>query len=231
MDMPTSSSLPSSNLDCRRPLRLFTLGHSNHSPETFLALLRKHGVDEIVDVRSSPTSRYNPQFSYDILNSTLEEAGIDYVFLGGELGGRPADRSCYDLDGRVRYDRLENTDLFDDGIRCLVRSADERCVAVMCSEKEPLDCHRALLIAKVIEERDIAVEHILVDGSVEKHGATMNRLLDSFKLPHNGDLFRSRNEVIADALTRQANKVAFVAEEALSDDWGDDFESIHHRIH
>ena len=175
-------------------------------------MLRKHSADEVMDVRSSPSSRYSPHFNYEILSASLEEAGIGYVFLGGELGGRPVDRSCYDEQGRVMYDRLANSDMFDDGIRRVVRAADQRRVAVMCSEKEPLDCHRTLLIAKALEERGVAVEHILADGSVEGNDAAMNRLMDIFKLPHNGDLFRSRNEVIADALTRRAKKVAYVAE-------------------
>ena len=189
---------------------VYTIGHSNHSSEAFLALLRKHGVDEVVDVRSSPASRYYPQFNHGVLSDALERAGIDYVFLGGELGGRPADRSCYDEEGRVSYARLADTDLFDDGIGRVVRAADERRVAVMCSEKDPQDCHRALLIAGALEERCVAVEHILADGSVEKHDETLNRLLDRFKLPRNGDMFRSRDEVVAEALVRQAKRVAFV---------------------
>ena len=188
---------------------VYTIGHSNHSFGEFLALLRNHRVDEVVDVRSSPSSRYTPQFNYDLLSGALEEAGIGYVFMGGELGGRPVDRSCYDVDGRVSYDRLADTDLFDDGIRRIVWAADQRRVAVMCSEKEPLDCHRTLLIAKVLEERGIDVEHILADGSLEDHSATMDRLMDIFKLPHHGDLFRSRDDVIADALTLQEGKVAY----------------------
>ena len=80
---------------------VFTIGHSNHPPEAFLVLLQEHGVDEVVDVRSSPSSRYTAHFNYDVLDRALEKAGIGYVFMGGELGGRPADRSCYDSDGRV----------------------------------------------------------------------------------------------------------------------------------
>ena len=189
---------------------MFTIGHSNYSPGTFLALLQEQGVDEVVDVRSSPSSRYSSQFNYDVLDRALEKAGIAYVFMGGELGGRPVDRSCYDADGRVLYDRLANTDIFDDGIRRLMWDADERRIALMCSEKEPLDCHRTLLIARTLTERGVAVEHILADGSLEDHDGAMNRLMDIFKLPRNGDMFRSRGEVIADALTRQAKKVAFV---------------------
>ncbi len=185
-------------------------------------LLERYGVDEVVDVRSSPSSRYSSQFNYDVLERVLEKAGVGYVFLGGELGGRPADRSCYDSDGRVLYDRLAETDLFDDGIRRLMHSADERRIALMCSEKEPLDCHRTLLIARMLTERGVAVEHILADGSLEDHDEAMNRLMDIFRLPHNGDMFRSRGEVVADALTRQAKKVSYVNRQAAGGSYRED---------
>ena len=194
---------------------VLTMGHSNHSPEAFTDLLLRHGVEEVFDVRSAPYSRYTPQFNQRALVGLLEgagAAGIEYTFLGAELGGRPADRSCYDADGRVLYERLANTDLFDDGIRRIVRAADERRAALMCSEKEPLDCHRALLIAGVLIERGAAVEHVLADGGMEAHDETMDRLLDSLKLPRQGDMFRSRDDVIAEALLRQAQKVAFVGD-------------------
>ena len=202
---------------------VFTVGHSNHSSGAFLALLEEYGVDEMADVRSSPYSRYTPHFNQDTLNGALDGVGIGYVFLGGELGGRPADRSCYDADGRVRYDRLADTDLFDDGIRRIIRSADERRIALMCTEKEPLECHRTLLVARTLTERGVPVAHILDDGRLENHAATMDRLLDKFKLPHNGDLFRSRDEVIADVLTRQAKRVGYVGEKPSVD--GDDWEN------
>ena len=191
---------------------VFTIGHSNHSLDAFLALLQMNGIEEVVDVRSSPHSRYTPHFNYRALSEALEEASIDCVFLGGELGGRPADRSCYDADGRVRYDLLAKTDLFDDGIRLVMRHADERRICLMCSEKDPLDCHRTLLVARSLVELDLAIEHILADGSLERHGAAMDRLMDKLKLPRDGDLFRSRDEVIADALDRQAKRVAHVGE-------------------
>ena len=191
---------------------VFTIGHSNHSLEAFLALLRRHDVEEVIDVRSSPYSRYSPHFNHDVLNAALGKAGIEYVFLGGELGGRPADRSFYDADGRVLYDRLADGDSFPDGIRRVMRHADERRAALMCSEKEPLDCHRTLLVARTLAEFGVAVEHILADGELEDHDDTMGRLMAIFKLPPNGDLFRSRDEVIVDALERQAKKVAYVGQ-------------------
>ena len=188
---------------------VYTIGHSNHAPQAFLALLRMHGINEVIDVRSSPHSRYAPHFNYRALETALQGSGVIYTFLGGELGGRPADRSCYDDNGRVLYDRLADTNPFQDGISYVIRHADEGRAALMCSEKDPLDCHRALLIAGTLAERGVAVEHILADGELETHAAAMDRLMHSLKLPPNGDLFRSRDEVIADALTRQASKVAY----------------------
>lgn len=130
--------------------------------------------------------------------------------MGGELGGRPADRSCYDADGRVCYDCLADTDLFKGGIMRTIRIANEHRIVLMCSEKEPLDCHRTLLVARVLVKRDIVVKHILADGSLEYHTAAMGRLVDTFNLPRNGDLFRSPDEVIDDALMRQAKRVGYV---------------------
>ena len=189
---------------------VFTIGHSNYAAEVFLGLLLRHEIEEVVDVRSSPHSRYNPQFNRRALQAALAEAGVGYVFMGAQLGGRPADPSCYDGEGRVQYDRLAETDAFKESVQRVIRRAGERRIALMCSEKEPLACHRTLLISRVMAARGIAVEHILADGNLEGHAVVMDRLLDRFKLPIDGDMFRSREQLIADAVSRQAGKVAYV---------------------
>ena len=188
----------------------FTIGHSNHSAEVFLELLHRHRIEEIVDVRSSPYSRYNPQFNRKAWQAALAEAGVGYVFMGAELGGRPADPSCYDGEGRVQYDRLAETEAFKAGIRQVIQRAGECRIALTCSEKEPLACHRTLLISRVMAARGIAVAHILADGGLESHATAMNRLLDRFNLPRDGDLFRSREQHVDDAVRRQARQVAYV---------------------
>ena len=189
---------------------VFTIGHSNHAAEVFLGLLLRHEIEEVVDVRSSPHSRYNPQFNRKTLQAALAEAGVGYGFMGVELGGRPTDPSCYDGEGRVQYDRLAETDAFKEGIRQVIQRTGERRIALMCSEKEPLDCHRTLLIAQVLTARDLGIGHILADGDLESHAAAVDRLLDRFKLPREGDMFRSREQLIANAVSRQAGKVAYV---------------------
>ena len=194
----------------RRKLPTFTIGHSNHAVEKFLRLLLGHRIEEVLDVRSSPHSRFNPHFNRRALETTLDEAGLGYGFMGDALGGRPADPSCYDREGRVQYDRLAETDAFKAGIRQVIRRAGERRTALMCSEKEPLHCHRTLLIAKVLTNGGIGVSHILADGGLEDHAAAMDRLLDRFHLPRDGDMFCSRERHIAIALGRQAQQVAYV---------------------
>ena len=206
---------------------ILTVGHSNHPPGTFVNLLVRHSVEEVVDVRSAPYSRYTPHFNHEPLQRTLGDIGIAYTYLGGELGGRPLDRSCYAAGGRVQYDRVAETDFFDDGIRRVIRAADERQVALLCTEKEPLECHRTLLVARALVERDVAVAHILADGSLEDYDAAISRLIDLHKLPPDGDMFRTRADVISEALTLQAQKFAYVAEpppSAGSNPWGDDWE-------
>ena len=136
--------------------RVFTIGHSNHSPEAFLALLSNHGVTAVADVRSAPFSRFCPQFNRDPLRAALNERGIRYTFLGQELGGRSADPSHY-RDGRIRYELVARTSRFRDGVDRVVAGAARYRIALMCAEKEPLDCHRTLLVAPALAARGVAV--------------------------------------------------------------------------
>jgi uncharacterized protein (DUF488 family) len=194
---------------------VFTIGHSTHSIETFLALLQQHGVTALADVRSAPYSRFNPQFNREKLDQSLIAHGIKYVFLGRELGARSDNRSCYE-NGRVQFGRLARTDLFRSGIERVVRGAQEYRVVLMCAEKEPLECHRTLLVARALADIGVVVRHILADGRVEANEATMERLLDIVGMSHH-DLFHPRDELIAEALIRQEERVAFVDEKLTAD--------------
>lgn len=189
---------------------VLTIGHSTQPIDAFLELLRKHGVTAVADVRSAPYSRFNPQFNKDALERSLKAVGIKYVFLGRELGARSDDRSSYE-NGQVRYARLARTDLFQEGVERVIRGTEEHRIALMCAEKEPLECHRTLLVARALDDRGVEVAHILGDGRLEPHREAMERLLDVTGLPR-GDMFRSREELIALALARQEEKVAYVDE-------------------
>lgn len=194
--------------------RILTIGHSNHSIEHFVEVLRSHGISAVGDVRSAPFSRYAPQFNKVPLKVSLQQAGIGYAFLGKELGARSTDRSCY-VDGRVQYARLAETKLFRSGIQRLLRGTEERLVAIMCTEKDPLDCHRTLLVARALLDCDARVEHVLANGAIESHDDTMQRLLEKqgFGQP---SLLESIDEQLEKALQLQEREIAFVDPEFAS---------------
>ena len=186
---------------------VFTIGHSTHSRERFVALLAQHGVTALCDVRSKPYSRMNPQFNREELKRALRECGMEYVFLGNELGARSEDRGCYE-NGKVQYDRLANTELFRRGIDRVREGMKQRRVALMCAEKEPLECHRTILVARQLAALGVRVEHIHADGSLESHDAALSRLAQMVRLPEH-DLFHSREELLDDAYRRQEERIAY----------------------
>jgi uncharacterized protein (DUF488 family) len=158
-------SAPATGADLARAA--FTIGHSNHSLDAYLALLRTHEIEVVADVRSAPRSRYSPQFDRASLERELREAQIGYVYLGAELGGRPVGDEFYDERGRVRYDRRAESAEFQTGIERLLAGIERYRVAVMCSEEDPQRCHRRLLVGRELLERGTPVRHIRGDGSVE----------------------------------------------------------------
>jgi hypothetical protein len=145
----------------------FTVGHSNHDVAAWLALVRSHGIEVVVDVRSSPYSGYVPQFDKELVRTALEEAGIRYLFLGEELGGRPTNPEYYDAKGRVLYSRVCNDDRFKSGIARLETGIARYRVALMCGEENPAHCHRRLLIGRVLVEHGHTMLHVRGDGRVE----------------------------------------------------------------
>lgn len=187
---------------------IYTIGHSNHTPEHFNGLLLQNHITAVVDVRSIPSSKYAPQFSQNALKRSLKTLSIKYVFLGDELGARSDDPTCY-VDGRVQYAYLAKTDAFDKGIERVINGANEFRVALMCTEKDPLQCHRTLLVSRALEKRGVTIKHILWDGTIETNAESMQRLLKTFKL-QNGDLLRSSSEILDEALLKQEKKIAFV---------------------
>ena len=145
----------------------FTIGHSNHAIEIWLALLRQHGVEVVADARSSPYSKYVPQFDKELIQRSLEDAGIRYLYFGAELGGRPANPAYYDAKGRVLYSRLRDDARFQAAIVRLESGIERFRVALLCGEEDPAHCHRRLLIGRVLTERGHTMLHIRGDGRLE----------------------------------------------------------------
>ncbi len=186
---------------------LYTIGHSNHEIVTFIELLHQHAVTALADVRSHPYSRHVPHYSREPLKAALADADIAYVFLGKELGARSDNPACY-KQGKVQYDRLAQEPSFSEGIRRVIQGMDRYRIALMCAEKDPIECHRALLVARKLFEAGIPVNHILADGTVETHEAMESRLLAACKLPER-DMFKNREEFVAEAYSIQGERVAY----------------------
>ncbi len=190
---------------------VFTIGHSNHSVGKFIDLLREHGITAIADVRSQPYSRSNPDFNREFLRRKLKDFGIAYVDLGRQLGARPTDPSYYQ-NGRVQYRRLSKSPFFREGLMRVLRGAQSFKLSLLCAEKEPLACHRTLLVARELVDLGASVSHIHADGTLEQHSAAMNRLVRILGMDDK-DLYRSREEMIADACAVQEQRVAYVDED------------------
>ena len=192
-------------------LELFTIGHSIHSLERFVALLKTHGVTALCDVRSSPYSRYTPQFNRESLKDELAKHCIIYLYLGAELGPRSSDPTCYE-GGKVQYKRLAAKEIFQPGLGRLQKGMATYRIALMCAEKDPLTCHRMLLICRNLRGDDIVIRHILEDGALEDHRDTERRLMKLLKIDP-ADLFSTEADQIQRAYDLQGEKVAYTLEE------------------
>jgi uncharacterized protein (DUF488 family) len=146
-------------------MSLYSIGHSNVDIDEFLGLLMRHGIDTLVDTRSQPFSRYSPQFNQEALRKSLAGARMDYVYMGGELGGRPQGSHFYYGDGRVDYDRLAQAPFYLAAIERLIELGAGRRVAFMCSEADYHNCHRYKLITRTLVRRQIPVDHIVHGGA------------------------------------------------------------------
>lgn len=140
---------------------LYTVGHSALSTSRLLELLAGNSIAVVVDVRSQPYSRFHPQHNRESLRDALKAAGIRYAFMGDTLGGRPQETCHYDSDGRVDYGSWAASPLFQHGLSRLVRSVEKYRVAILCSEEDPTECHRHLLIARVLLETGWSPAEIL----------------------------------------------------------------------
>jgi uncharacterized protein (DUF488 family) len=190
---------------------IFSIGHSNIPQEHFLALLRNAGVGLIADVRTVPYSRFAPWFSQKQLAASLSLCSIGYAAMGDVLGGRPRDQGLY-CDGIADYEKMATQPELQAGLDRVADAAAEARVCLLCAEREPLDCHRCLLVARCLGERGLAVGHIHHDGLIEAQAAAEQRLLalEGLADDRSCDLFASgQRERLAAAYRRRARAVAF----------------------
>jgi uncharacterized protein (DUF488 family) len=170
-------------------------------------MLQDAAMTAAADVRSVPNSRWFPWFSQKALAAQLAGIGIAYTAMGDTLGGRPRDKSLY-RDGVADYEKMANEPEFQTGLDHLQEIMARSRVCLMCAEREPLDCHRCLLVARRLAERGLTIGHILHDGTVEPHAATEQRLL-ALEGDAGGLFAAGQDERLAAAYRRRARAVAF----------------------
>jgi uncharacterized protein (DUF488 family) len=184
---------------------LLTIGHSNLAADRFIGLLKNAGVTAVADVRSVPFSRWCPWFSGKALAERLAVESIAYIALGDALGGRPREPELY-RDGVADYEAMAAWPEFRAGLDRVVDATAQHRVCLLCAEREPLDCHRCLLVGRALAERGLAPGHIRPDGTIEPHDATEERLIRL--VGGAADLFRDPRASLAAAYRRRARAVA-----------------------
>jgi uncharacterized protein (DUF488 family) len=179
--------------------------------ESFLAALKKFNVTAIADVRSAPYSRYKPEFNRENLKKSLAMDQIEYVFLGENIGARINAPECY-RNGRADYELIAMHPLFQDGIERLLKGMKKYTIAMMCAEKDPINCHRTILICRELKKYEIRICHIIDSNTCEEHPDTELRLMKLYHLEQ-PQLIMKDTERLEEAYLRQSEKIAYVAED------------------
>lgn len=156
-------------------MKIFTIGHSTHPLEEFVAMLKSNDVRRLVDIRTVPRSRHNPQFEQTVLSKSLPENGIEYVYMS-ELGGlRPRVKDSINLGWRNQsfrnYADYMQTDEFVKGIEKLIELAKGASTVIMCAEAVPWRCHRSL-VGDALLVRGMDVRDIMSETSTKEHAFT-----------------------------------------------------------
>ena len=189
---------------------LFTIGHSNHTLDKFIGLLKQHNITAIADVRSIPFSRFNPHFNREALEASLRRENISYVHMGQQLGARRDEPECF-VGKQANYELVAQLPTFRAGIDRLLAGSQQQRIALMCAEKDPITCHRTVLITRAFRHTAITVSHILDNGQLESAAAAEERMMDATQTPRD-DLFQSKEDLINAAYTKLGKELAWVNE-------------------
>lgn len=187
--------------------KLYTIGYSPHTIDSFLEIINKYHITVIADVRSTPYSQYKPEFNRERFKDILKKHNIVYVFLGNLCGARVEDPSCY-VDGKINYSVVAASPKFKEGLERIKKGVQSYHIALMCAEKDPITCHRAILICRNLVSSNIKIEHILENGGIEEHEESEQRLMKLFNLNY-PDFFQTEQQRLEEAYSRQAEKIAY----------------------
>jgi uncharacterized protein (DUF488 family) len=198
----------------KREMTCFTIGHSDHSFSYFVELLKKYDIDSLIDIRSMPYSQRIPQFNKEIFSADLKSQNILYGYFGNRLGGRYTNPDLLFENGKVDYNKVKKTQNFIIGIEKIIKGIKEHHrIALMCSEKDPFDCHRFILVACVLEERGVTIKHILEDGNYVLNKDLERKLLNKYKFDYQQFCMfvesRTKKDALDEALKRRNLEIAF----------------------
>lgn len=202
---------------------VYTIGHSSHPIEYFLQLLNTFSIDMIMDVRSVPASSYNPQYNKEPLKHQLEKNRIAYLHAGAEFGARLTDPELLDKEGRVDFELVRKTDFFKRGMLLLMDNVRQGLsIALMCSEADPMECHRFSMISVAVQDAGFEVQHILKDQRLKSNTQLENQLLKKYakKIPH-PDLFQpdiTIEDQLAAAYRFHNHEVAYSPQKKMTDE-------------
>lgn len=187
---------------------LYTIGHTNHSHEEFLKLLKQHSITYLLDVRSTPYSQYTCQFNKDVISEVLVANGIKYYYMGKFFGARPDDKSLYTSDNYLDFEKMRSSELFKKGLDNVMKGlAEGNNIVLMCTEKDPMDCHRAIMVSRGFTLKGIEVNHILPDGKLQSQKELDERLLNLYYSDRNQISFLSNiSEIPEEDLLVEAYK-------------------------
>ena len=189
---------------------IYSIGYATHTIESFINTLKKFNITAIADVRSLPYSKFKPEFNRENLKQALINNGIEYVFLGDNIGARIEAPECY-KNGKADYHLISKRPLFQKGLGRILKGMKKYSIAIMCAEKDPINCHRTILICKHLKNDNIKIIHIIDSNTTENHTETELRLMKLYQLDQ-PDLFINDSERLEEAYNRQWGKIAYVAE-------------------
>ncbi len=197
---------------------LFTIGHSVYKFDFFLSLLQMHKINYLIDVRSSPFSRFAQDFNKGVLANSLKNTNIKYVLMGDYFGARPQDKTLYSEEGYLDFEKVQNTENFKKGLNNIIKGLKQNNnICLMCTEKDPIDCHRAIMVARAFSLKGIDVSHILQNGEIQTQKELDERLLDLYFPDRNQlSLFAednlSREQMLVEAYRKRNKKIGYEME-------------------
>lgn len=197
-----------------KKMSCFTIGHSDYGIDYFIQLLKKHDINNLVDIRSTPYSQHSSQFNKELLSADLKANDVSYIYMGNQLGGRYTNPDLLFQDGKVDYSKVKQTTNFIDGIEKIIQEIKKGCrIALMCSEKDPFDCHRFVLVACELENKGVTVKHILENGDIVLNSELEEKLLHKYKEEY-GQFYlfvqaKTKEQALEEALRKRNLDIAF----------------------